>query len=153
MDSTHKDNGRGRTVQLLALAWGLYAISFFLPAISAGGPKAEGWRVFLECFEVLFHSDIWIAWQTTATFYDVCNLCTLISPAIFWMGPRRWNHSLSLVLGTALALGTLSFVYANSADRSFDHLYAGYYIWLGSMATLAAVLFHYGRTSKAAVTS
>ena len=153
MDSTHKDNGRGRTMQLLALAWGLYAISFFLPAGSGVPPKLEGWRAFLDCFEVLFDSDIGIAWQTTAAFYDVCNLCTLISPAIFWMGQRRWNHSLSLVLGTALALGTLSSVYANSADRILDHLYAGYYIWLGSMATLAAVLFHYGRTSKAGVTS
>ena len=143
MNVTYKDNSRRRTVQLLALAWGLYAISFFLPAVGDGGDKAPGWVAFLLCFEGLFGSGDGFAWQITLAFYEICNLGTLLSPVIFWMGGRRWNLSLSLVLGTALALGTVSFVYAISTDHF--HLYAGYYTWLGSMTLLTTVLFRQSR--------
>ena len=107
MNSTYMEIRRGRTVQLLALAWGLYAISFSLPAFDMFG-TVEGWAAF------------------------------------------------PLVPGTALAPGTLSWVYVGyvvSLESFFRGHYVAAYIWLGSMATLAAVLFHYGRTSKAGVTS
>ena len=160
MNVTYKDNSRRRTVQLLALAWGLYAISFSLPAINAFG-TAEGWLVFLWAFWYLNGSE-GVPLQITVLFFDICNLCALSSPLIFCLGRRRWSHSLSLVLGTALALGTLSWVYLAWGYVFRDHLnwgsvfsglYSGAYIWLASMTLLAAVLFRYGRASKVAVTS
>ena len=148
MNVTYKDNSRRRTVQLLALAWGLYAISFFLPAIDT----VEGWKVFLIAFGLVFDGPYGEPLLIAALFFDICNLCALSSPLIFCLGRRRWSHSLSLVLGTALALGTLSWVYRDWGSVFRDH-YAGAYIWLASMTLLAAVLFRYGRASKVAVTS
>ena len=151
MNSTYKDNNRRRTVQLLALAWGLYAISFFLPAIKPFF-ALEGWEVFLGFFWPDFDGYGGVPLQIAALFFDICNLCALSSPLIFCLGRRRWSHSLSLVLGTALALGTLSWVYRDWGSV-FRDLYTGAYLWLASMTLLAVVLFRYGRASKVAVTS
>ena len=152
MNVTYEDNSRRRTVQLLALAWGLYAISFFLPAIDMHLGTDEGWQVFLVAFWLVFDGSDGIQPQITALFFDICNLCALSSPLIFCLGRRRWSHSLSLVLGTALALGTLSWVYLDW-ESVFRGLLSGAYIWLASMTLLTAVLFRYGRASKVAVTS
>ena len=76
MNVTYKDNSRRRTVQLLALAWGLYAISFFLPAIDVFGSALEGWEVVLISFGLLDGS-YGIQLQIIALFFDICNLCAL----------------------------------------------------------------------------
>ena len=75
MNVTYKDNSRRRTVQLLALAWGLYAISFFLPAIQVFD-SAEGWRVFLTAFWLL-EGYGGVPLQIAVLSFNICNLCAL----------------------------------------------------------------------------
>ena len=154
MNGIYNDNRRGRTLQLLGLAWGLYAVSFFLPTYSFGaGPDRtrSGRDAFLLFFDARMGENEPLVGYATVALYEICNICTLFSPVIFWMGRPRWDRGLSLVLGTALVLGTVSFVLAISADHGLDYIYAGYYTWLGSMTYLAAVLFGYGRMSTARV--
>lgn len=141
-----------RSHLLIAVAWSVHAISWFLPAVRgiAGGQidsGIPGWAAFViascalrPCTDNQF--DSWYNAALSAISVITTVLFVFISPWAALRGSRLVRHACAWVAAAAFAVNTHWFILWGSGRSDLG---VGYYLWLLSFGLLSAGVFDLSR--------
>ena len=134
---------------VIACAWMLHAISWFLPVIKPGGLfTARGWFAFLVALSSIWDSGHFDAWYYVAL-SAISAVTTLLfvvgSPWVVWRGSRSACNASAWVATVAFVVNSHWYVLSGS-DRK--DLSIGYFLWWLSFSLLAIGLFGLSSQSR-----
>jgi hypothetical protein len=141
-----------RPYLLIAGAWGIHAISWFLPAVrgSTGPGNAEvpGWEAFLFVATSLWPDRLGTyhpSYRTPLVALSVLStvLFVLASPWIVWRGSRRLQRASAWAAVAGFAINVQWYVISLS-EKPGGGVGVGYFLWWWSFALLAVGLFDLG---------
>jgi hypothetical protein len=125
--------------KLFFVAWGLFVISFALPAFGDSGDALRGWRCALMCADLPFQVK-WGEWNWGTFYYflfTMPNLAMLFSPLAVRLRARNKSR-LRMMIGINLvcALYVFSWAFVVLLGKGGGTLLIGYYLWAASFVSL-----------------
>lgn len=122
---------------LIVLAWSLYVLALFFPAIAVKSYSPDGGSGLDQasggdCLEVVLNPLLWIV-LPHCFLYAGCNLCMGLSP-LFWF--NSWNNRRRSFVGILC----LAFLVTLTVPAWVENVYVGFFLWSGSFV-LAMVAF------------
>ena len=115
--------------KLVALGWGLFAISFFLPVATDGTTIADGQIPGWEALTAALQGHVGIFGIVSG----LTNLVMLFTPAVIWIRQRN----LALILIGLVAMSALLNSWWFVGGDARGDLMLGYYMWWLSFAVVA----------------